>query len=55
MDLFGELESNNTSNIGMLHSALKYVFIIFSDQWIKIINNKDRSNGIKGSTKIQKR
>ena len=40
MELMGKLESNNTTNIGMLPSASKYVSINFSDQCLNILNNK---------------
>ena len=39
----------------MLYSASKDVSIKFSDQCIHIINDKERINGLKGNTKIQKR
>ena len=53
MELIGKLESNVTSNIGILPSASKYASIKFLDQCIHIINNKDRLNGLKGSTHMQ--
>ena len=55
MELIGELASNKTSKIGMLPSASKDFSIQFVYQFINILNNKDRLNGLKGSTKIQKR
>ena len=54
MELMGKLASNNTKNIGMLPSASKYVFINFLDPYLHMINNKERLNGLKGSTKMQK-
>ena len=54
MELMGKLESNNTTNIGMLTSASKYVSINFADQCLHIINNKEILNGLKGSTKMKK-
>ena len=54
MELIGKLESNDTPKIGILPCASKYVSIKFKYQCIHILNNKDRLNGIKGSTKIQK-
>ena len=36
----GKLGSNDTTKIGMLPSASKYISIRFSDQCIHIINNK---------------
>ena len=53
MELIGKLSSNDTSTIGMLPSASKYVSIKISDKCIHILNNEDRLNEIKGSTKIQ--
>ena len=50
----GKLTSNNTTNIGMLPCASKYVSIKFSYQCLHILNNKEILNGLKGSTKIQK-
>ena len=55
MYFIGKLASNDTSNIVMLLIASKEVFVKFADQCINIINNKERLNGLKGSTKIQKR
>ena len=55
MELIGKLEGNNTTNIGMTTSASKYISIKFADQCLYIINNKERLNRIKGSTKMQKR
>ena len=55
MEFIGKFGGNDTSKIGMLPSASKDVFINFSDQYIHIINNKEILNGLKGSTKIQKR
>ena len=55
MELIGKLTSNDTKNIGMLPSASKGVYVKFSDQCIHIFNNKDRLNGLKGSTKMQER
>ena len=51
--IIGKLESNNTSNIGMLPSTSKGVSIKSSEQCIHIINNKERWNGIKCSTKMK--
>ena len=50
-----KLSSNDTSNIGIIHSDSKYVSIKFSYQCIHIISNKEGINGVKGSTKIQNR
>ena len=55
MELIGKLASNDTTNIGMLTSASKDVSIKFSDQCLNILNRKEILNGLKGSTKIQKR
>ena len=54
MKLIGKLASNDTSKIGMLPSASKDISVQFADQCIHILNNKDRLNGLKGSTKMQK-
>ena len=54
MKLMGKLASNDTTNIGMLPSASKYVSIKFANQCLHILNNKEVLNGLKGSTKIQK-
>ena len=54
MELIGKLASKDTSNIGMLPNASKYVFIKISDQCIHINNNKETLNGIKGSKKTVK-
>ena len=50
----GKLSSNNTTDIGMLPSASKYVSINFADQCLHILNNKEILNRLKGSTKMQK-
>ena len=55
MELIGQLSSNEISNIGMLPSAPKDVSVKFADQFIHIINDKYSLNGLKSSTKIQKR
>ena len=52
MELIGKLSSNGTSKIEMLPSVSKDVSITFSDSCILIFNEKDRLNGLKGSTKI---
>ena len=54
MELIGKLASTTISNIGIIPSDSKYISIKFSYQYIHIINNKDKLNGLKGSTKIQK-
>ena len=55
MELIGELGSNNSSKIVMLPIASKNVFIKFVDQCIKIVNIKEKLNGLKVSTKMQNR
>ena len=55
IEMIGKLASNNTSNIGMLPSASKHVYIKFSDQCIQILYNKEGGNELKCSTRIQKR
>ena len=54
MELMGKLSSNDTTNIGMLPSASKYVSINVVYQCLHILNNKERLNGLKGGTKMQK-
>ena len=54
MELIGKLESNYTSNIGIIPSASKDISIKFADQCLHIINNKERLNGLKVITKMQK-
>ena len=53
MELIDKLSSNNTSKIGILPSASKYVSNKVSDQCIYILNHKERLNRLKGSTKMQ--
>ena len=56
MELICKLASNNnTSEIGRLPGASKDVSIKFSYHYINILNNKETSNGLKGSTKFQKK
>ena len=55
MEIFGKLESTNTLKIGMLPSASKYVFNKISEQYKYILDNKDRVDGLKLSTKMWKR
>ena len=54
MELIGKLSSNDTSEIGMLPSASKYVSIKFEYQCIHILNNKERLNRLKSITKIKR-
>ena len=51
----GKLAINGTTNIWMLPSASKYVSVNFADQCLHTFNNKEILNGLKGSTKMQKR
>ena len=51
----GKLANNDTKIIGMLPSASKYISINFADQCLRILNNKEGLNGLKGSTQMQKR
>ena len=53
MKLIGKLASNKKSNIGILPSSSKDVSIKFAYQYIHILNNKERLNGPKGSTKMK--
>ena len=55
MELIGKLKSSDTSNIGVLTSASKYVSINVLEHCLNIITNKDRLNRLKGSTKMKKR
>ena len=55
MEIIGKLSSNDISDIGIIPSASKEVSAKFADQRIKIINNKERLNGLKVRTNIQKR
>ena len=50
----GKLSSNNIANIGMHTSASKYFSVNFTDQYLNILNNKERLNGLKGSKKMKK-
>ena len=50
----GKLVSNDTTNIGMLSSDSKYVFIKVANQCLHILNNKETLNGLKVITKMQK-
>ena len=52
MELLGKLRSNDTSNIGMIPSASKYVSVNFSEQCLHIISKNDTFNGLKGITKM---
>ena len=49
MKLIGKLASNDTSKIGIFPSASKDVSIIFAYPCLHILNNKEISNGHKGS------
>ena len=49
MELVDKLASDDTTTIGMLHSASKDVSIRFLDQCLNILNNKEILNGLKGS------
>ena len=55
MEVIGKLGSDDTTRIVMLTSASKDVSIKCSDQCLKILNNKEILNGLKGSTKMQKK
>ena len=55
MELIGKLGIKDTTKIGILPSASKYVSIKFVDQCLHIINNKEILNGLKGSKRIQNR
>ena len=52
MELLGKLASNDTSNVRLLTSASKDVFIKFAEQCLHILKiSKDRLNGLKSSAK----
>ena len=53
MKLMGKLASNDTTNIGILPSASRYVSIKFANQCLHILNNKEVLNGLKGSSKCK--
>ena len=55
MELQGKLASNYTSKVTMLPNVLNNDFIKFKEQYLHILTNNDRLNGIKGSTKMKKR
>ena len=55
MELIGKVGSNDTTKIGMLPSSSKDVSIKLEYQCLHILNNKEILNGLKGSTKMQKR
>ena len=55
MELIGKLASNDTSNIVTLSNASKDISIKFAYKCINLVNKKERSNGLKSSTKMQKR
>ena len=55
LELIGKLEKKYTTKIGMLSSDSRDVYIKLSDQCTHILKNKEGLNGLKCSTKIQKR
>ena len=55
MEPIDKLAGKDTSNIGMLPSASKYVSIKFADQCIHILNNKQRLNILKDIKKMKNR
>ena len=55
MELIGKSASNDSSNIGMLPIASNDVSINYSEQRLQIFTNNDKLNGLKVSTKMQKR
>ena len=55
MELIGKLGGSNTTKNGMLPSASKDVSVKFVDQCLHIFNSKEILNGMKSSTKMQKR
>ena len=55
MELIDKFASNNISKIVILPSASKDVSIESADQYIRILNNNKRLNGLKGITKMKNR
>ena len=55
MKLIGKLASNDISKIAILPSASKDVSVESADQYIRILNNNKRLNGVKGITKMKNR
>ena len=53
MGLISKLASKDTSKIVIIPSDSKDVSIKSEEQFLNILNNKYRLNGIKGSTKIK--
>ena len=53
MGLIGKLSGDDASNIEIIPSFSNDVSIQFEDQCIQIIENKDRLNGLKSSTKMK--
>ena len=51
MKLIGKLSSNDTSKIGILTSASKYVSIKISDKYVQVLNNKEILNDSKAEHK----
>ena len=54
MELIRKLVSNNTTHIEILPSVSKDASVKFVDQFIHILNNKERLNEIKGITKCKR-
>ena len=55
MEFIGKLASSDTSDSAIIPSASRDVFIIFVKHYIQIINDKNRFNGIKICTRMQKK
>ena len=55
MEIIGKLGNKYTTKISILPGASKNASIKSADQCLRIINNKEILNGLKLSTKIQKR
>ena len=51
MELIGKLASNETSKIGLIQISSKDISIKIVDQFIHILNNKEKLKGLKVSTK----
>ena len=55
MEILGKLESNDTSIIGKIPSASRYVYIKIPEQFLHMITYNEQLNVLKGITKMQKR
>ena len=51
----GKLARSDTTHIGMITNASKYVFVNFADKCLYILNNNKILNWLRGGKNIQKR